>query len=291
MNIAAKFIVLLIMFSMVGPVPGYPQEGFGDAALGSQLFAEKCVSCHQVDGRGIPGVYPALKDLTDKSDDFIRQTIKNGRPKTQMQSFAVLGDDSINNLIAHLRVLQSGGNGDPTEGNGETGTGNIPMKPKKRPVKTPAPEVTQADITRGQEIFQGIIPLQNGGPTCISCHHVDNFDVISGGSLGKDLTTVYTRLTHLGVKGILSSPPFPVMRTAYKGMSLTKDEIRYLIAFLKYADRTSYYQETTTYGGKFLVFGFAGALLLFVMYSLIWFRRKKNPVNQDIYNRQTLKSE
>ncbi|MFM2245735.1 MAG: hypothetical protein RL071_1809 [Pseudomonadota bacterium] len=32
----------------------------GDAANGERLFGEKCVACHQKDGAGIPGAFPAL---------------------------------------------------------------------------------------------------------------------------------------------------------------------------------------------------------------------------------------
>ena len=39
------------------------------AASGSSIFATNCAACHQLNGQGVPGVYPPLKDTVG---DYVR---------------------------------------------------------------------------------------------------------------------------------------------------------------------------------------------------------------------------
>lgn len=41
-------------------LPVMPERLVGDATSGEKLFTEKCVACHQADGAGVPGAFPAL---------------------------------------------------------------------------------------------------------------------------------------------------------------------------------------------------------------------------------------
>ncbi|MFC1731054.1 c-type cytochrome [candidate division KSB1 bacterium] len=43
-----------------------------DLALGEQIYMEKCIVCHQADGKGIPGAFPPLAN----SDFLIKDKIK-----------------------------------------------------------------------------------------------------------------------------------------------------------------------------------------------------------------------
>jgi len=53
---------------------------------------------------------------------------------------------------------------------------------------------TVEDMILGRELFSGVRRLENGGPSCISCHNVRNDSIVSGGSLAKDLTDSFNRL-------------------------------------------------------------------------------------------------
>lgn len=58
--------------------------------LGEQVYSKNCVACHQVDGKGVPPVFPALaggKIATGEQAGHIRQILQ-GVPGTAMQSFA-----------------------------------------------------------------------------------------------------------------------------------------------------------------------------------------------------------
>jgi len=148
------------------------------------------------------------------------------------------------------------------------------------------PQATEAQITRGQELFQGTVRFANEGPTCNSCHDVQNDAVIGGGILSKELTTVFSRMGGPGVRAILGRPPFPVMQSAYLNRALSEEEIGSLVAFLEYADKEQLNQQPRDYGVGLLSSGLVGTGILFGLCSFVWRGRKKGSVNQTIYDRQ-----
>jgi len=93
-----------------------------------------------------------------------------------------------------------------------------------------------------------------------------------------------------GVRAILGKAPFPVMEAAYIDKALTDKEIFALVAFLQNADEQHAYKRPMDYGIGLLISGVIGAFILFGFYSLLWLRRRKDSVNQKIYDRQ-VKSE
>ena len=110
--------------------------------------------------------------------------------------------------------------------------------------------------------------------------------MIGGGILAKELTTAFSTLGEPGVRGILSEPPFPVMGAAYRDKELTPDEIFALIAFLEDADKNHAFQQPRDYGLKLFLSGLVGVVLLLGFYSILWRKRRRQSVYQEIYDRQ-----
>ncbi len=76
-------------------------------ARGTQVYAANCVACHQANGKGIPGTFPAL-DGGDKyvlgpmKDQIL--TVLNGHPGTAMAAFRdQLNDVEIASVITYTR--------------------------------------------------------------------------------------------------------------------------------------------------------------------------------------------
>jgi cytochrome c oxidase subunit 2 len=72
---------------------------------GEKVYAANCVACHQANGMGIPGTFPALsgsKIVTGKKDEHI-STVINGRPRTAMPSFKQLSDVEIAAVVTYER--------------------------------------------------------------------------------------------------------------------------------------------------------------------------------------------
>lgn len=145
---------------------------------------------------------------------------------------------------------------------------------------------TPEEVQTGKALFDGSRSLLNGGPSCLSCHHVSQSGLAPGGLLAKDLTNAYSRMGEAGLAGILGSPPFPAMVTAYQGKPLTEGEIRALSAFFESADSPDA-QPTESMGSLWLALGGGGGLvILLILVSRIWAERKKESVKASIFRRQ-----
>jgi len=69
-----------------------------------QLFATTCGWCHSDGGRA-PGKGPQLMD-SQRSDDFIRNRIKNGKPGAMPAFGASFSDAQIDDIIKYIRSLK-----------------------------------------------------------------------------------------------------------------------------------------------------------------------------------------
>lgn len=74
------------------------------AADGAGLYAQNCAACHGDQGGGGIGVPLALASVRGLvSDDYLRKTIRNGRPGRVMPAFAALSDAEVDAIVQHLR--------------------------------------------------------------------------------------------------------------------------------------------------------------------------------------------
>ena len=79
-----------------------------DPHKGEKIFQANCAACHQQDGEGIVGLAPSIRNrdfLAIASDDFIKQTIKEGRLGTAMVPRPDLAEADLDHIIAFLRSL------------------------------------------------------------------------------------------------------------------------------------------------------------------------------------------
>jgi cytochrome c oxidase cbb3-type subunit 3 len=74
------------------------------APHGDELFARHCSSCHGIEGKGGVGVPLALASfLNSVSDEYLKKTIRYGRPGRIMPAFESLSDAQLNAIAKHLR--------------------------------------------------------------------------------------------------------------------------------------------------------------------------------------------
>lgn len=108
------------------------------APNGTNLYVRNCAACHGIDGRGGVGVPLSLPDfLSTVDNDYLKQTIRLGRPGRVMPAFEHFSDAEIDAIVGHLRSWDA----------------------------TPAPDYTPlavaGDVTRGAAIY---------AQRCASCH-------------------------------------------------------------------------------------------------------------------------
>ena len=91
-----RLIILVILASFGAAVMAAPD--------GAQLYARHCTTCHGDTGGGGVGVPLALPSfLASVDDDFLRQTIRHGRPGRVMPAFPQLSDAQIDAMVGYIR--------------------------------------------------------------------------------------------------------------------------------------------------------------------------------------------
>ena len=107
---------------------------------GRELYMTHCSACHHLGGEGGIGLpLPAAK-LADVTDDYLRKTLRNGRPGRVMPAFQRMSDAQVDAIVRFLRQ--------------DTHTTD--------PGFSDAPVV--GDVDRGKAIY---------GEHCIKCHGED----------------------------------------------------------------------------------------------------------------------
>lgn len=271
-----KRIVLLLILSL----PFCLQ-----ASVSSDLFSSKCAVCHTIGKGRLVG--PDLKNISEKRDnDWLLSFIESS------QSFIKSGDaeaikvyDEYNKLLMPDPLLSMSEITEVLIYIKEVSTGKIVESTQV--LVDPLANTNDDNISEGRRLFNGQSRLENKGTACLSCHHVKDDLAYPGGNLAKELTTSYSIMGGAGVLAIIKNSPFPAMTQAYDSHALTESEIIDLGAYLKAVSERSIYQHPSDYSLTFLYLGqLAFILFLSIILAAFW-KRKKETVNQEIYNRQS----
>lgn len=71
---------------------------------GKALFNQHCSVCHGTEGKGSVGVPLSLPSFINSvSDEYLKRTIRLGRPGRIMPAFHKLSDAQVNAIVAHVR--------------------------------------------------------------------------------------------------------------------------------------------------------------------------------------------
>jgi hypothetical protein len=104
----------------------------------------------------------------------------------------------------------------------------------------------------------------------MACHGVAAIGALGGGTMGPDLTRVYTKL---GAALIVWPTTMPAMRPIYAGAPLTNQEQADLLTFLK---GEAAQQRTSLLGAWLVGLASVGAFLLLLGAHLTWRRRLRD---------------
>jgi len=239
----------------------------------AEFFQKNCLSCHSV-GLG-DDVGPDLKGITQRRSKawlipFIQDSqtmIENGDPianelfikfKKKKMPEQDLSDEEVELLLAYIE------------------SGKVAIDVKK--IRS-ALNANPFELKNGHALFTGEKNLKNGGPSCLSCHSAGAAGYLGGGTLGPDLTNVYSNYSDKGLEKVMKNITFPTMVNVYKKHKLTEDEIFQIKSFLWQTDR----QEKVDHGyqKKFLFLGLVGFLLVLGFFDLLFKSRNKMQYRRD----------
>jgi len=242
-------------------------------------FQQNCTSCHTIGGGRLTG--PDLKNVEERRDRaWLVRFITD--PAAMLDS----GDPYAQKLLEEARSQRMPNLAGMTKARAEALLDLIAEESKLEKsrfagVQIPDRPFTAADVALGRRLFRGETRLQNGGPSCISCHAVGGLGWLGGGRLGVDLTRVFERYEDRRKLGAwLSAPATPTMQPTFRDRPLDTDEIVALVAYFQDAAKRG--EEDT--GASVLVFvflGLGGAAGLLVLFNGIWsgrFRAVRRPL-------------
>jgi cytochrome c551/c552 len=251
---------------------------------GTAIFKSDCSACHKL---GTKLVGPDLKQVTTRrSEDWFKKFVRSS------QTFINSGDPDAKAIFQEFNQLVMPDNPHLSDTDlsalysylvGEAASGSAASA---LPIPALVINYSQQEVKMGRALFLGSDSFENGGASCISCHHANNKDVAAGGLLAKDLTEVYTRLGDDAIRSIVNSPPYPVMTEAYKSRKLTEKEVVYLAAFLQDVDSKSPNQALVSADFVFFKWGLGVFALIILSVGLIWKKRKASSVKSEIFKRQ-----
>jgi len=153
--------------------------------------------------------------------------------------------------------------------------------------------LSEEQVTRGQNLFTGKSAFSNGGPSCLSCHTIDDSELpLSGGTYSINVTA-FAGLPEDALKERIIDIPFPhmaVMKAAFENRPVTEEESEQLIAYLKHVtqlDTPADAASTAPLAGINLLWrGVVGLIVIYGFIFFYWRSRKKHSVNRTIYQRQ-----
>ena len=158
---------------------------------GEHLYLQNCVACHGYDGSGGLGIPLSLPDfLATASNDYLKKTIRYGRPGRVMPAFSNLGDDEVDAIVGYIRTWSDSAppqysnnpiKGDPAHGkqlflehcsecHGETGkgdhgTGVTMSRPRSKRILAPALNNSGFLISASDEMIKNtLIKGRKGTP-------------------------------------------------------------------------------------------------------------------------------
>jgi mono/diheme cytochrome c family protein len=275
MTRSAFFVLVLMGLLMVGgitlveaaPPAQSPEEG-------QAIFQQKCASCHTVGGGQLVG--PDLEGVTALRDrdwlirwisapdkmlaegDPIASQLRQEYNNIPMPNMG-LSETEVLAVLAYLEAQA-----------GEATLAQAAGTATPQPAQQPASAVSLGNLQTGHMLFIGERKLTNGGPACISCHSVGPVGALGGGTLGPDLTNVYSRYGgETGLAAALNGLPFPTMQGVFAGKPLTAKEQVDLLAFFANADQRSAAPPNTS----FIWVGLGGFVVLGLIGQFTWRKR------------------
>jgi mono/diheme cytochrome c family protein len=271
-----NLVMLLLMIGLFIQVQALalaqsPEEG-------ETLFQGKCVACHTI-GKG-KLVGPDLQGVTVRRDHawLTRWMLETDTMLAEGDPIALeilaesnnvpmpnsgLSASEVASILAYLETQDGAGEAKPAEAVAE-------------PVEAPAPVVPAGDSAIGRDLFTGDRALVNGGSACMSCHSTTDAGVFGEGTLGPDLTNVYTRYGEAGLPAALKGLPFPSMQGVFAGKPLSEDEVANLYAYFSQIEQTVEEPGNASkikINPNFTLSGIAGSIILVVLSQLAWSKR------------------
>jgi hypothetical protein len=256
---------------------------------GEEIFKSVCSACHTIKmgrkvGPDLSGVYKIrtnewLTQFIRSSQKFIKSgdtaaiAIYNEYSKIPMPDNQ-FSDEQILSIIEYIKTSDKNASAIAAQPKANDSLTLVGTQSKVT-IDSLNIQYTPETVSEGKSFFYGYTRFTNGASPCISCHNIKDQSIMGGGKLALDLTGAYVKLGPVGIKAILTNPPFPAMKTAMLNHALTENEIEPIISLLKSVGEQKYsYNISGSAGIFFFIMGFVCALVLLVHIYIFYDNRK-----------------
>ncbi len=260
-NLNTRLLLILMLISGLVVVRSNTAKAasFNQTDDGGQtIFEEKCIACHTVGAGNLVG--PDLEGVTERRDrGWLIEWIQ--KPDEMLAR----GDPIAAQLLQEFNNVPM-----PNLGlSGSQAEDILAFLENPGGVISQQTIVPKGDPAVGEAIFVGTSRLQNGAPSCISCHNTVGVGALDGGTLGPDLTNVYGRYGEAGLAAALENLPFPTMQGVFADKPLTEDEVSDLYAYFIQRDQN----QVQPVSFNFVLIGLLGFIVLILIGQLVWRKR------------------
>jgi cytochrome c2 len=104
--------------------------------------------------------------------------------------------------------------------------------------KSLAARITDVEIKKGKDLFEGNTPFTYSAPACVSCHNTHKIDTLNWSPSAYDIATVFSERKNADLSDILINPVSGKMKEVLKNHPLTDVETYYVTAFLQDVEKT-----------------------------------------------------
>lgn len=246
---------------------------FSKAQEGRILFEKHCTVCHLIGEGKLVG--PDLMGVAQKRErDWLvrfiansQQMIKSGDPiavelfkeynNSIMPTFAQLSVGEINNIIDYIENWQPPVIEEFTvDVNKRTG-------------------FTHKEYLRGQRLFHGLIPLENGGLfNCTNCHVTKTLDTLNWNPSAADLANAFMDVKATNIYEAMALPASQHMEQAHQGIKMSEEELYYVAAYLSHFDEEGL-EEHNIFPKKLMLFLLFAVLMTLALIDLFFTKKLK----------------
>jgi len=129
--------------------------------------------------------------------------------------------------------------------------------------------ITDEEINKGKELFEGHRPFSNDVPACITCHNTFKIDTLNWNPSAYDIATAFSQRKNVDMSDIIINPVSDKMKEVLRNHELTDDEAFYITAFLQSIEKTGL-KEHVKIPMKLIVFILIIIIMVMSLFDLIF---------------------
>ncbi|MCK5720011.1 MAG: c-type cytochrome [Thiomargarita sp.] len=271
---------------------------------GKTIYQSFCVSCHTIGKGRLVG--PDLKGVTElretawlvrwirepnkmvaEGDPLVKQLLAEynnipmpsfGLSKTQAEDILAYIKAESNKLEMPPKVIKITDEFINSKTSGTNNTDNtaaININPNitENTLLTDNSELF-GNAVIGKKLFTGQQTFSKGSPACIACHRNTAIKGLGGGTLGPDLTKVFSRYGgEIGLNSVLTSTPFPTMQGVFSKKPVSDVEAEHLTAFFAKTDKLPERPVNIVFIVIGIGIGVLGFIASYILMHFIWRNR------------------